>query len=50
MNKDSKTPQSKKVYTPQEMEAMVFSIEEPKSRLRSFKSSPFKRTSLFDNY
>jgi len=48
MNKDSKTPQSKKVYTAKEVEAMGFSVEEPKSRLRNYKSSPFYRISLPD--
>ena len=38
MKKNCKTPQGKKAYTAEEVEAMGFSIEEPK-RLRSFKSS-----------
>lgn len=44
MEKNCKMPQGKKAYTAKEVEAMGFSIEEPK-RLRSFKSSPYYRCS-----
>lgn len=48
MEKNSKTPQGKKAYTAEETEAMGFSVKEPKSRLRDYKSSPFNRISLSD--
>lgn len=48
MEKNCKTPPGKKAYTAEETEAMGFSVEEPKSRLRSFKSSPYYRISLSD--
>ena len=48
MEKNSKMPQGKKAYTAKEVEAMGFSVKEPKSRLRDYKSSPFYRISLPD--
>ncbi|MBR2273593.1 MAG: hypothetical protein IJ864_02015 [Alphaproteobacteria bacterium] len=45
MEKNCKTSQGKKAFTAKEVEAMGFSVEEPK-RLRSFKSSPFYRMKL----
>ena len=48
MEKNCKTPQGKKAYTAEEVEAMGFSAKWPKSRLNSFffKSRPVYRMRL----